>query len=321
MNNRDKQMFLNILTRYKLDTTSSFSFNENQFMIQRSQKNNLFKEIFLFCSTREICFSIINTDYEKSELLIFLPNEEKKEYFLFFSSTDKKNHQENKNFEKEYNNCKKQKIVPVIGPDGVGKTTLLKEVICSIENKVLYKRFKKIVRRSILYNLMYPINKFLLKKRLNQKPTKDQVDDINAKLVIFCGIFYYPFLIFQTLVKNKLVFVDRFFNDYLLEDISFLDRPTTLRKNWTKVLRYIPKTFWLIHLDAKSEIILSRKGELLDDDILQYRELNFEIYLKKPSFVYTYINTGLEISLCKKILLEVGKKIEIFEVREVTCLK
>lgn len=308
--NLHKQKMQKIIKQF----SSSNLDNQEEIAIDSNKKTDLLKVIFNYCSEHEICFSLLNTQYEKTEILLFIENKEPLSFVVSFSSN--KESSLNDKYKKEYMYYKKQQIIPVIGPDGVGKTTLLKEVIQSIHNKTLYKRFKKIVRRSIIYNILYPLNKMILKKKLGKKPTKDQVDDIYAHLVIFVGWLYYPYLIFQSLFKKKLIFLDRFFNDYLLENIAFLERSTHLRVSWKKLLNSIPKTFWIIHLDAKPEIILNRKDELLKDDILQYKNLNFEIYLQKPSFIYSYINTGCEISFCKEVLLDVGKRIEFFKIRK-----
>jgi len=214
----------------------------------------------------------------------------------------------------KYNILKAIKIIPIIGPDGVGKTTLMTKVMDGIDEDIVYKRYKKIVRRSILYNIIQPISKRILKIKYGKKLEKDQHDDLNPKLIIIAGVIYYPYLIFTALFRRKLVFIDRFFPDTLLEDISFMDKTTKLRTNWKLLLKSIPRVFWTIHLDAKTDIIMKRKDELSADDVDKYRELNFKIYLEKPAMIYTYINTGNEIEICKTTLLDTLSKFGIIKI-------
>lgn len=87
-------------------------------------------------------------------------------------------------FSKQLEKLKKSRISPIIGPDGVGKTTLLQNSLTHMGERIMYKRFKKIVRRSFIYNVMYPINKYRLKRKMGRRPEKDQHDDIH-----FFGLF------------------------------------------------------------------------------------------------------------------------------------
>lgn len=91
-----------------------------------------------------------------------------------------------------------------------------------------------------------------------------------------------------------------------------MEKETYLRENWKFLLQFIPKSYWIMHLDANSEIILSRKEELSSDDIDKYRELNFTLYLNKPSVVYSYINTGINVEKCRDVLLYTGLNSKVF---------
>ncbi|WP_052502698.1 YrbL family protein [Halarcobacter anaerophilus] len=274
----------------------------------KEEKLKLFlKIIFRLCSKNSFCFSIFREEYDKIEVVLYSKSEDRK-IDIFLENIEEKTILE---YRKKVLKYKKYKIFPIIGPDGVGKTTLFTNTFDKNEKNLMYKRFKKIVRRSVIYNIVYPINKFLLKKKLGKKPEKDQHDDIHYLLVILAGLFYYPYLLFSSIIRDKTVFVDRFFNDYLLENISFLNKKTRLRKRWKNLLKYIPTVYWTIHLDAKPKIILQRKEELKKRDIKKYRKSNFKIYLEKPSIVYSYINTGLDLEYCQEILLKNAQKIGV----------
>ena len=279
--------------------------DDSNFSTEKNELNNILNTIFIISSSNEYSFSIDRKNYNSCEIILFDNNNTKNKKFTIIYKKQEKSFIYNL----RYNILKSIRIIPIIGPDGVGKTTLFHQIEKSIKDKIVYKRFKKIVRRSVIYNILFPVNKIILKKQIGRKPEKDQHDDKNAKLIILAGIIYYPYLLFMTLFQKRLIFIDRFFHDYLLEDISFMEKPTHLRKNWKIFLKFIPLTFWHIQLDAKSEIILSRKDELSLDDINKYRELNFKLYLEKPSPLYSYINTGNDIENCKNILLYTGSDI------------
>lgn len=304
-------MFTDFLYKLTLEVKSKKieikELENNNYLISNNNLNDFLKVVFKLCSKNKFCFNIIREELDLVIIEIF----NLKEIKTFFVKVeyDEDISKEKELYKKKFRKYKSRKIYPIIGPDGVGKTTLLTSAIDIKKKNIFYKRFKKIVRRSIIYNLMYPINKLFLKRKLGFKPEKDQHDDVHYLLILLAGLFYYPYLIFNSSLKKRVVFVDRFFNDYLLENISFLDKKTRLRKNWNRLLFLIPRVFWTIHLDAKPKIILSRKDELRKRDVKKYKNYNFKIYLEKPSFVYTYINTGLDLEDCKSFLEYTYKKV------------
>jgi len=284
--------------------------NQDKILIKEEIVNLVLKTFFKKCTKSHLSFTILRDSYKllKIDLFDTLSND-KKRIFIYTCEPSLINSKEESEYLKVIEKSKKQKIFPVIGPDGVGKTTLLTNSFNIKEKPYLYKRFKKIVRRSFIYNILYPINRIILKRKLGVKPLKDQHDDIHYLMIITAGILYYPYLIFNSNFRKRVIFIDRFFNDYLLENISFLDKKTKLRENWKTLLKFIPHSYWIIHLDAKAKIILNRKDELTSRDIKKYRKLNFKIYLEKPSVIYTYINTGNDLELCKDILSNVAKEV------------
>ncbi len=286
----------------------------DNYYIDASQLNEILKIVFHLVSDNEYSFTISRKHYNQCKIDLFdNKNSDIKTFIINIKKSNKKFYSlKKKLFYLNNFILKKIRIIPVIGPDGVGKTTLIKLLLDEISEKSMYKHFKKIIRRSIIYNIFYPINKILLKRKLGKIPDKDQLDDTYAILSIVEGLIHYPYLVFLTIYKNNILFLDRFFYDYLLKDISFPDKITTLRDYWKLIIRCIPQTLWNIHLDAKSDIILQRKEELTPDDIKKYREFIFLIYLEKPSMFYTYINTKINVKHCKNILKQSGQNAEIF---------
>ncbi|MCD4667680.1 MAG: hypothetical protein K8R44_03685 [Sulfurimonas sp.] len=304
----------NIINGIKSKGISFDLSGSNIYQIDYKNLNNILTIIFNLSSCNQHSFSILRKKYGECEIIIF--DRQSSDVNSFTIVYIKQNNSliytiKSKIYNIKYSILKAIKIVPIIGPDGVGKTTLISEVITKIKQKSNIKKFKKIVRRSIVYNLVYPINKMLLKNKFGKKLEKDQYDDENAKLIILAGLLYYPFLVLISLLQNQLIFVDRFFHDILLRNISFMDKTTYLRKNWKLLLKFIPRTFWHIQLDAKSDIILNRKDELSLDDIDKYRKLNFQIYLEKPSIVYNYVNTGNNIKYCTDSIVIIANKLHL----------
>lgn len=288
--------------------------DKNIYLILEKDLDYVLEIIFEYCSTNIYCFNIDRSLYNECDVTIFSNNTNLSMLFKIKSDS-------NLLLEKlhilKYKIIKKISIIPIIGPDGVGKTTILDNVVKEINEKFVYRRFKKIVRRSIIYNIIYPINKYFLKKSISKDITKDQHDDIHYLLALICGYFYFCYLSFIGLFSKKVIFIDRFFNDYLLENISFKEKETKIRDNWLTLVKFFPTVLWNIQLDARNEIILSRKDELTSDDIDKYRDFNFQIYLQNPSFIYTYINTGLDLAFCKNILLHSGAQSKIFNMENV----
>lgn len=184
------------------------------------------------------------------------------------------------------------KFIPVVGPDGVGKTTTINRM--ALENKkIRYYRFKKLFRQSMIYKLALPIIKKKAAKRMNAgKLAKNQVDDHYGNFIFYISKFrYYVFILFN-LLTGKIRFSDRYFHDFLFENLRFNHKTTELRSNWHNLLKKIPATYLMIQLNAPPEIITSRKKELTAEDITIYRDGIFSFYLKKPSVIYYCIDTS-----------------------------
>jgi thymidylate kinase len=318
MINDCNELFSIVLNKLKEDKIEIDKLNDDvsfhSYYVDKSKIDNILQTIFDICSSNKYCFSISREKYAQVNIVLF--EQESTNYLAldFFTIMPNKI---TKSLEEKHNNHvynrRRLNIIPIIGPDGVGKSTLLDELIPKLEEKVFFKRFKKVVRHSILYNIFHPLNKNSVRKKIGKKSIKNQHDDMHYLLCIIGGLTAYPYLILQSLFKKKIVLLDRFFYDYFFENISLLNKPTNLRKNWKFLLKIIPSTYFLIHLDAEAKTILSRKEELLEDDIIQYRKLSFSLYLEKPSVIYLYINTALEIEQCQNIVLDTGIKAKVFQ--------
>jgi len=202
---------------------------------------------------------------------------------------------------------KKVKIIPVVGPDGVGKTSLIERLKKRSYSKIKYYRFKNLFRHSVFYQIMA----LFLRRGAAKNIAKNQYDDLYGDKMVTIAALRYPLLALSSILSKRFYLSDRFFHDLILQDVRFLERKAHLRKNWKQLLHKSPATFWFIHLDAPTDVILSRKDELNAEAINRYREDVFMMYLEKPSLVYSYINTALPIEVCSEHLLQAGKAIGI----------
>jgi thymidylate kinase len=197
----------------------------------------------------------------------------------------------------------KSKIFPVVGPDGVGKTSIIEALQSRVAQKIKYYRFKRLFR----HNILYKISRLFLATKEEKKLEKNQYDDIHGVWMFYIALLYFPFLLLARAISGKIYFSDRWFHDLLLQDTRFLDKKAQLRRAWKRVLKKAPNSYWFIHLDAPNDIILSRKNELNYDAIDRYRHDIFAMYLEKPSLVYSYVNTSLALQLCVDDLIDTGK--------------
>jgi len=199
------------------------------------------------------------------------------------------------------------KITPVVGPDGVGKTSIIEAIKKQSRSKIKYYRFKNLFR----HNFIYQISRYFLQKKLPKDTQKNQYDDIYGALIIRIASLYFPFLALRSLLSKKFFFSDRFFHDFIIKDTRFLEKKAVLREDWKALLQRTPNSFWFLHLDAPTDIILERKQELNKEAIDSYRHDIFTMYLQKPPLIYSYINTSLTLDNCTQVLMQTAKDIRI----------
>ena len=149
-----------------------------------------------------------------------------------------------------------------------------------LPGKFRYFRFKMQFRKSWLYRILYPLLRNSLRRHLGCNPCRNQVDDSYCGFTLMTGLIRYPLLRLRTWLAGYYL-MDRYFYDHLLVNLRFFNRPNRLLKGWSTWLRFIPRPFWLIQLDAPSEVILSRKKQLTPQDIETVRQWMFEFYLQK----------------------------------------
>lgn len=211
----------------------------------------------------------------------------------------------------------KGNIIAFIGPDGVGKTTLINEYLTSLRGKAKYYRFKKLFRNALLYKLALPFMRLFASQHHGRKLQKNQIDDYYAVLPFLISRLRYPHLSIRRLWGTTIL-TDRFFYDFLYYGTRFNELKTVRRGSYRVLSKLIPKPRCLIQLDASYEVISSRKNELNEHDILFYGESTFEAYLNSPGPSYLYLNTSHELTQCIQVLNSVSNKIGLKGNRKVT---
>lgn len=198
-------------------------------------------------------------------------------------------------------------MIPVIGPDGVGKTTLIKQVIQSSTTPIDVFTFKKTFRISPLYKLGIFFLRYALRSELKQDefPGKSEVDDRYGNFVIFNALLLYPLRMLKYMLNRKNVFVDRYFHEYLLMNSRCHSEKVKLREDWKLLLKLIPKHRILIHLDAPNDVILSRKIELTDNGIKAYRHSLFQVFCERPFDLYAYVSTDVPVEQSSQLVLSI----------------
>jgi len=202
---------------------------------------------------------------------------------------------------------KKRRVTPVVGPDGVGKTSIIESLQSRAKKKLKMYRFKKLFRHTILYK----IAALFLKKEEDKKLEKNQYDDKYGKWMFTIALVRFPLFMLSISFSKKFYFSDRYFHDLLIKNARFMEREATLREGWQTLLKKSPNTFWFIHLDAPNDVILSRKQELSSQAIDCYREKIFAMYLLRPSLLYSYVNTSLALPKCTEALYSSAKVVGI----------
>jgi GTPase SAR1 family protein len=201
---------------------------------------------------------------------------------------------------------KKIKIIPLVGPDGVGKTSIIETIIKMSKNKIVYYRFKNLFRHSILYAFI----KMFYSKEFKSYP-KNQYDDLLSTWNHTIARIRYPIFALISLFGKRFYFSDRFFHDLILQDVRFEDRKAKLKDNYQELMQKTPNTFLFVHLDAPTNIIRSRKEELTVQAIDLYRNGIFKLYTTKQNLIYVYINTNNSLEACVRTLLHQTKDIGI----------
>ncbi len=229
-----------------------------------------------------------------------LANDDLKSLGLVYSN---RQHRISKNwFRLKQDVRKKRKFIAIVGPDGVGKTTVIDSLTHSMGGQ--YYRFKKMFRKGLLYHVLYRTTKKKLDKKSGIKLAKNQFDDEQHKKLFWIALLggYLRGLAFNI---GKFKFIDRYYPDLLIQGTRFLDKNVTRDQKAKEKIVLCPTPLAYIQLDAPAEVIHSRKQELSVIAINHLRSDYFEIGYMLNSPLFIYINNSHSIEATQKLIREI----------------
>jgi thymidylate kinase len=199
-------------------------------------------------------------------------------------------------------------IVAFVGPDGVGKTTLISEYKQHLAGRVKYYRFKKLFRSALLYKALYPLLRFVACKHYRTELEKNQVDDhCGGTLFIIARLRYFTLSLRR--LWGTLLLTDRYFHDFLCHGLRFTHEQARPRRGGHWLLHWLPQPRCLVQLDADYAVIASRKSELTESDVGFYRRTIFQLNIDHPAPYYLYLNTARPLAECLGTLAKVSDHI------------
>jgi thymidylate kinase len=182
-------------------------------------------------------------------------------------------------------------LVSVLGPDGVGKSTVLEGLATA---------FSVPMRRRSLFHWRPQL---LAKRRDNRPVTAPHGQSPRGSLVsmAYLSVFFadcwagYLFVIKPRLVRAGFVQFDRYFHDVLVD-------PRRYRYGGPKwfaelLCRLLPEPDLVILLDANEDLILSRKTELTRAEIQRQRQAYAELRFQRAKEVCVRTDAGIESTL------------------------
>lgn len=187
------------------------------------------------------------------------------------------------------------RFIDFIGPDGVGKTSLIEAAAGKVFPSGKYFRFKKTYRKSISYSIAHPILKRVFQGKKKQKLAKNQVDDMSSGFLFYlsvAGIFWRNLVCVMT---RRIYLSDRSPADLLVTGYRFQNKKIALRSTARRDIRFMPTPRAVVHLHAPSEVITSRKQEMNAEQISDYQSSIFDVYLLKTPPIYIGINTNCSL--------------------------
>jgi thymidylate kinase len=209
----------------------------------------------------------------------------------------------------------KRKYIAVVGPDGVGKTTLIGAATSCLAQGGRYFRFKKLYRQAVLYKLLH---RSLRKKHnllANTKLEKNQIDDRTGMLVFWLA-WSRSYLLALRNLRASFTLVDRYYFELLIRDLRFTELLPTLRPTWCSMLRHIPSPRLVLHLDAPNDVIAARNDELRSEGVDFYRAQMFALAQLRGVPFYLYLNTSNSVDDCKVVICEALHEMRIPTSRE-----
>ncbi len=189
------------------------------------------------------------------------------------------------------------KVVPVVGPDGVGKGSVSDQALAKLANWVSF-RYKALYR----IRKVYKARKLLI-RNYNNKPDNMLDEQINHYILFtsFLTIRLLPLV-----KKEKRILLDRYFLDYLATPIRYLKEGANPRRIpfYGTMLRLTPTPNSMVFMACKTSSLAERKNELSDVSIDFLQHLYCEFILKKRIPVVLFLSTENEMEQSSGALID-----------------
>jgi hypothetical protein len=195
----------------------------------------------------------------------------------------------------------RRKFWAIVGPDGSGKTTIIDLAFQMSGGRIRHYRFKRLFRRSWIYQLALPHLRRKAEERHGAPLEKNQVDDRFHLFLFRVSLLRAPLMTGPRL-SGHIRAVDRYYPDLLLTGGRFQDRPLQPDPHWQRRLALVPVPRLYLQLDAPTATIRRRKSELSDADIDAYREWYFRMMLSTRTSLLVVLSTGNPLQACRGVL-------------------
>lgn len=177
-----------------------------------------------------------------------------------------------------------KKVIPVVGPDGVGKGSISEASLISLHDFISF-RYKQLYRLNKIYALR------LLLLFSNKKEQKNKLDE---RIPYY--IFFTSFLSFQVLryvKRNKVILMDRYFIDYFATPIRYLKKGEKPKKLfWYRLLLFLtPVPNKMIFMGCSDLSLINRKNELPLESVKFMEHINCEFIERKKMTEILFIST------------------------------
>ncbi|MEX0780247.1 MAG: hypothetical protein WD491_12050 [Balneolales bacterium] len=189
------------------------------------------------------------------------------------------------------------KVIPMIGPDGVGKGSIQDYAFKQIKESHSPYRFKDLYRKKRAY-------RYILKfyKRSNQNP-RNRIDEKVVHYIFWMSLFAFSGLDTNT---RKYLLMDRYFTDYLATPLRFVESacPPEIIKFYSLYLYLIPTPQMLVWLGCKDESLIERKNELALISVRKLEQIYTDFICKKVIPLTLFLSTEQPQEVTSQILVK-----------------
>lgn len=140
-------------------------------------------------------------------------------------------------------------IIAFVGPDGVGRATIISEYKQHLAGRVKYYRFKKLFRNALLNKLLLPVLRLAAAWHHKTALEKNQIDKhFGGTLFLISRLRFFKISV-RRLWRTTLL-ADRNFHDFLSHGLRFSHLTPQTRRGAKLLLPLLPPPRCLIQLDA-----------------------------------------------------------------------